>query len=36
MTQRELSLWEHLRELRKRLFISVIALVAGTAVAFPF
>ena len=36
MTQRELTLWEHLRELRKRLLISVIAVVAGTAVAFPF
>ena len=36
MTQRELTLWEHLRELRKRLFISVIALIAGTVVAFPF
>ena len=36
MTQRELTLWEHLRELRRRLLISVIALVAGTALAFPF
>ena len=36
MTQRELTLWEHLRELRRRLLVSVIALVAGTALAFPF
>ena len=36
MNQRELTLWEHLRELRRRLLISVIALVAGTALAFPF
>ena len=36
MTQRELGLWEHLRELRKRVFISVVAVVAGTAGAFPF
>ena len=36
MSQRELTLWEHLRELRRRLLISVIALVAGTALAFPF
>ena len=36
MTQRQLTLWEHLRELRKRLLISVIALVVGTSVAFPF
>ena len=36
MTQRELTLWEHLGELRRRLLISVVALVAGTALAFPF
>ena len=36
MNPRELTLWEHLRELRRRLLISVIALVAGTALAFPF
>ena len=36
MTQQELTLWQHLGELRRRLLISVIALVAGTALAFPF
>ncbi len=36
MTQRHLTLGQHLRELRRRLLISVIALGAGTALAFPF
>ena len=36
MSQRELTLIDHLRELRRRLLISVIALGAGTALAYPF
>jgi sec-independent protein translocase protein TatC len=36
MSDRELSLREHLQELRRRLLISVIALLIGTAVAFTF
>ena len=36
MNNRELSLREHLQELRRRLLISVIALLAGTVLAFAF
>src|SRR5918996_5160500 len=36
MNDRELSLREHLQELRRRLLICVIALLAGTAIAFNF
>lgn len=36
MRQRELTLVEHLRELRRRLIISVLALLVCTGVAFPF
>ena len=36
MSDRELSLGEHLQELRRRLFISVIALVITSAVSFAF
>jgi len=36
MNNRELSLRDHLQELRRRLLISVIALLAGTVVAFAF
>ena len=36
MIQRQLTIWEHLRALRRRLIISVIAVVSGTALAFPF
>jgi sec-independent protein translocase protein TatC len=36
MSDRELSLREHLQELRRRLLICVIALLVGTAIAFNF
>ena len=36
MNNRELSLRDHLQELRRRLLISVIALLVGTVVAFAF
>jgi sec-independent protein translocase protein TatC len=36
MNDRELSLRDHLQELRRRLLISVIALLVGTVVAFAF
>ena len=36
MNERELTLGEHLQELRRRLFISVIALVITSAVSFAF
>lgn len=36
MASKELSLIDHLRELRKRIFWSVIALLVGTSVAFIF
>jgi len=36
MTSRELSILQHLAELRRRVFISVIALLIGSGVAFAF
>ena len=36
MNQRELTFGQHLQELRKRLLYSIIAVIAGTAIAFPF
>lgn len=30
----EMSIWDHLNELRKRLFIILIALLAGTGISF--
>ena len=36
MRPRELTLLQHLGELRRRLFISVLAIVVGSAAAFPF
>ena len=36
MSDRELSILQHLAELRRRLIISVVALLVGSAVAFPF
>ena len=36
MNQGELTLSQHLQELRKRLLYSIIAVIAGTAMAFPF
>ena len=36
MNERELTLVQHLGELRKRVFISVLALLVGSAVAFAF
>ena len=36
MSSRELSILQHLAELRRRMFISVLALLAGSAVAFAF
>ena len=36
MNQGELTFGQHLQELRKRLLYSIIAVIAGTAIAFPF
>lgn len=36
MNQGELTFGQHLQELRKRLLYSIIAVIAGTAMAFPF
>ncbi len=36
MSRRELTIFQHLAELRRRLIISVLALLAGSAVAFAF
>ena len=36
MSDQQLTLVQHLGELRKRLFISVLALLAGSAVSFAF
>lgn len=36
MNDRELTIFQHLAELRRRLIISVVALLAGSAVAFAF
>ena len=36
MNQGELTFGQHLQELRKRLLYSLISVVAGTAIAFPF
>jgi len=36
MSDQQLTLLQHLGELRKRLFISVLALLAGSAVSFAF
>ena len=36
MSNRELSILQHLAELRRRITISVLALLVGTGVAFPF
>jgi len=36
MSSRELSILQHLAELRRRITISVLALLVGTGVAFPF
>ncbi len=36
MSDQQLTLLQHLGELRKRLFISVLALLAGSAISFAF
>ena len=36
MNQGELTFGQHLQELRKRLLYSLISVVGGTAIAFPF
>ena len=36
MSERELSLFQHLSELRRRVVISVLALLVGSAVSFAF
>ncbi|MCH8282280.1 MAG: twin-arginine translocase subunit TatC, partial [Chloroflexi bacterium] len=36
MSQQELTILQHLGELRRRVFISVVALIVGSAVSFAF